>query len=74
MTDQVDQLRAALAEARRLGNQTIRDSYEVAANHRVIDALLDGTARDDRSERYDAPDRVANRKWMDEMFRTMRRA
>lgn len=65
-------LQAALAEARRLANQTVRDSYEVAANHKDIDSLLDGCEHDDPDERYDAPTRVANRKWMDGYFKTMR--
>lgn len=71
--EMISLLQAALAEARRLGNQTVRDSREVVASHKAMDDLLAGCEHDDPKERYDDPERVANRKWMREMFRVMRR-
>lgn len=62
-------LEAALREARRLNNQSVRDSGEVSEWHQIADALLEDNPEDDRSERWDDPRRVERRKFVKSLFR-----
>lgn len=57
-----------LRKARQLNNQTVRDFDEVAIWQRKVDDMLARYPGDDPSERYDAPDRVEHRKFIDQLF------
>ena len=58
-------LEVLLLEARRLANQTVQKSDEVAVWRRKTDRALQGVAGD---ERYDAPAFVDHRALVDRLF------
>ena len=61
-------LEVLLLEARRLANQTVQKSDEVAVWHRKTDRALQGVTGDDPDERYDAPAFVDHRALVDRLF------
>ena len=61
-------LEVLLLEARRLNNQTVRRSDEVAAWHRKTDRVLQGVTGDDPDERYDASARMEYREFVARVF------
>lgn len=66
----IDAIVACLATARRLNNQTVRKAHEIDAWHQEADELLAHFGFNaEPGERWDAPDRVAHRKRVSEMFR-----
>ena len=65
MLDPVELLR----EARRLANQTVKDHKEVQRWRRAVDEFLATMPNDDPTESYDTPDRVAQRAYVERMFR-----
>lgn len=57
-----------LRQARKFDNQTVRDSREIAIWRRKIDDMLARYPGDDPSERYDTPERVEHRKFVNRLF------
>lgn len=65
-----EMLVACLRDFRRLMNETVRDTREVARVHRMADRLLatdDG--QDDPDAQYDAPHRVEHRRFVERVLR-----
>jgi hypothetical protein len=58
-----------LIEARRLSNLTCKTEDEFSAWRRKTDRALIGVAGDDPDERYDAPERVEHRSFVERVFR-----
>ena len=67
--DQQKKLIELLTEARRLGNQTVKDAGEVARWHKATDALLTDLGVNQPEEHWDAPQRVEARKLIQQMLR-----
>lgn len=57
-----------LLEARRFENHTVVESSEMAAWRREVDIFVKGYFGDNWKDRYDTPDRVAARKFVDSLF------
>lgn len=57
-----------LRKARQLSNQTVRDAREVAVWRRKLDDMLSRYPHDDPAERYDTPERVEYRNFVDRLF------
>ncbi|MEG1040564.1 MAG: hypothetical protein RSE94_11685 [Pseudomonas sp.] len=69
LTPLESRLLAALREQRRLGNQTVKESREVASAHREMDELLKlEPYLDEPKARYDAPHRKEHREFVNRMF------
>jgi hypothetical protein len=63
-----EELIRLLLEARKLANQTVKDSNVVTSWHRRTDKALTGCSGDDPAERYDAPARIKHRILVDSLF------
>lgn len=75
LTPDNDDLLSIIFEARRLGNQTVRDSTEVANLHRRIDAVLKASPDEkhhDPEAEYDTPSRRQHRAFVNSLFDTRR--
>jgi len=57
-----------LRQARRFANQTVRDERKMGIWRRKIDDMLARYPGDDPAERYDTPERVAHRNFVDRLF------
>ena len=68
MSDKEAELLKLLAEARRLNNQVCRKAREVDAWHIAADRALQGTPFDNSVERFDDPERVKHRRFVDSLF------
>lgn len=66
--EEQEQALVLLNNARRLANQTVRDSREVDQHHRAMDAFLFKKPGDDPKERWDAPHMVEFRDYQARMF------
>jgi hypothetical protein len=66
----MNELIPLLLEARRLDNQTVRMTNEVAVWRRQVDKALEGAEGDDPAERYDFPARAEHRAFVDRLFFT----
>ena len=58
-----------LLQARKFNNQVVRDATDLAAWHVAVDRALDGVPGDDPKERYDDPDRVEHRQYIERWFK-----
>lgn len=68
----IQKLLGLLYEARRLNNKTVLNSVEVEKWHRAVDEELRNTDNpfyQSPDEEYDAPKRVAHRKWIREIYK-----